>query len=909
MIIVSIGIGFAFVSLAVGSKKQTEHAVQNGSLSLMNAACKISVPCSSLTAKQQEIVHGAFAGKPPEGVDLINYNQLISYAMIQSQNAINGSGGENGQQYKEAQIIIDAIQNDSDSIGQRLVAEINKKIKDPSFVETNFSSVANANPSGLYAFFGKGNKIQLKSCTPVYVNQYGSSTVPISNVSVDLNSSNYDDLAPWAQGGPDQSQLNADKKPYTFVSGYTAIEPNIVGSASGSATPYRSLYAISINPNEPVHLVAASEVTTPTSKVSKATGGKMPPFNGLNLIADVQGTGANANYQTSVFVVAGGQTASETPLLPPSIPGGYITVKNAGPLNFPGNIEIVDITEAPEANELFTGVYLTGTANTTGHAPGTINPTGFPLFSTDQKTLLDWAEYNYLRLNGKTTTKPATNPDQPIFNIGGAIASNEELEAIRYVNAQDKTLGVGIGDKPSPSTICSFCNWENFTGKTAKKPCQDLKTSFTLAYGVPHVLSSFSAPNITSVEAAKGSYLSAYEYTTKNLSEMDFQIQRTVTKSSMFINVRKGSNFGGIPGDPGEDQWITTTTTTDTLNKSGTALTLAATPNLGECVNNIGKTENNDFLVGVAGMQKFPHDKMLYASGTNGSGDFLSFMSTVAKAPTNPAEVKSIKIGQDGTLLDYISQTSVNHSAPPAAASFIMLTSDGTTMKRKVVTPLAELLRPTQTSYPFATIAQYANGTAKVTAGRALQARDKFAAAVKLQMTAKTGKIGSLMKAMRQIAPNKDPEIFGGEVYDILTGQTLGLGQTMYIYADQNNKDILGQPKLILTKTPPGSNADQIPNGQVQTFRNTYAVMGKTVNPKKEMAIIDSLFTKLVKLSGAAKIRGVDEVTWTPNTGSNNFLGELSFTSGLTGMSTQNFNLLIRIIKQTTEKNVVSMPN
>ncbi|MBX9772278.1 MAG: hypothetical protein K2X29_12955, partial [Candidatus Obscuribacterales bacterium] len=407
MIIVSIGIGFAFVSLAVGSKKQTEHAVQNGSLSLMNAACKISVPCSSLTAKQQEIVHGAFAGKPPEGIDLINYNQLISYAMIQSQNAINGSGGENGQQYKEAQIIIDAIQNDSDSIGQRLVAEINKKIKDPSFVETNFSSVANANPSGLYAFFGKGNKIQLKSCTPVYVNQYGSSTVPISNVSVDLNSSNYDDLAPWAQGGPDQSQLNADKKPYTFVSGYTAIEPNIVGSASGSATPYRSLYAISINPNEPVHLVAASEVTTPTSKVSKATGGKMPPFNGLNLIASVQGSDANANYQTSVFVVAGGQTASETPLLPPSIPGGYITVKNAGPLNFPGNIEIVDITEAPEANELMTGVYLTGTT------------LQYPLFTTDQKTLLDWAEYNYLRLNSKPATKPAKNDNQPIFNIGG----------------------------------------------------------------------------------------------------------------------------------------------------------------------------------------------------------------------------------------------------------------------------------------------------------------------------------------------------------------------------------------------------------------------------------------------------------------------------------------------------------
>lgn len=900
MIIVAIGLGFAFVSLAVGSKKQAEHAVQNGSLSLMNAACKVSVPFGSLSAKQQEIVHGAFAGKPPEGIDLINYNQLVSYAMIQSQNAINGSGGENGAQYKEAQVIIDAIQNDSDSIGQRLIAEINKKLQDPSFVETNFSSVANANPSGLYAFFGNGNKIQLKSCTPVYINQYGSSTVPISNVSIDLNSSNYDDLAPWAQGGPDQSQLNADKKPYTFVSGYTAIEPSIVaGSGGGAASPYRTFYAISINPNEPVHLVASSEVTTPTSKASKVTGGKMPPFNGLNVIASVEGSGSNANYQTSVFVVAGGQTASETPLLPPSIPGGYITVKNAQPLNFPGTIEIVDIAEAPEANELMTGVYLTGTAA----------PFAYPLFSTDQKTLLAWAKYNYLRLNNKPATKPALNADQPIFNIGGAVASNEELEAIRYAITKDEIIGVGAGTAPAPSTICSECFWNNFEGKLAKKQCQELKNSFTMAYGVPKILSSFSTPNITSVEAAKGAYVAAYGYATKNLAEYDFAKQTTTTKSTIFINVRKGSNFGGIPGDPGEDQWITTTTTTESWNKTGTVLTLAATKNLGECINNIGKNPDSDFYVGVSGLQKFPHDKMLYASGTNGQGDFLSFMSTVAKSPTNPAEVKSIKVGQDGTLLDYISETSVNHNAAPAAASFIKLTNDGTTMKRTVVTPLADLLRPMQTSYPFATITQYANGTAKVTAGRALQPRDKFAAAVKTQLTVKNGKVGSLMAAMRQIAPNKDPEIFGGEVYDILTGQTLGLGQTMYIYADQNNKDILGQPKLILTKTPPGNNANQIPNGQVQTFRNTYTVMGKAVNPKKEMAIVDSLFTKLTKLGGAAKIKGVDEVTWTPNTGSNNFLGELSFTSGLTGMNTTEFNMLLRIISQSTTKNVVSIPN
>lgn len=899
LVIVAIGIGFAFVSFAVGSKKQTEHAVQNGSLSLMNAACKISVPVSSLTLKQQEIVHGAFAGKPPEGIDLINYNQLIGYAMMQSQNAINGTGGENGQQYKEAQIIIDAIQNDSDSIGQRLVAEINKKLKDPSFIETNFASVANANPSGLYAFFGQGNKIQLKSCTPVFINQYGSSTIPISNVSVDLNNSEYDDLAPWAQGGPDKSQMNEDKKPFTFVSGYTAIEPNIVaGSGGGSASPYRSFYAISINPNEPVHLVAASEVTTPTSKNSKVTGGKMPPFNGLNLVADVQGTGTNANYQTSVFVVAGGQTSTETPLLPPSVPGGYITVKNAAALNFPNNIEIVDIAEAPEANELFTGVYLTGTT------------LQYPLFSTDQKTLLDWAEYNYRRLRSEPATKPATNADQPIFNIGGAVASTEELEAIRYVNTLDKIIGVGAGPNPAPSTICSQCLYNNFEGKLAIRQCQDLKNSFTMAYGVPRILSSFSAPNITSVEAAKGSYLAAYEYATKNIAEYDFAKQTTVSKGTIFLNVRKGSAYGGIPGDPGEDQWITTTTTTVSLNKTGKILTLAATPNLGECVNNIGKSEESEFLVGVSGLQKFPHEKMLYASGTDGSGDFVTkFMPTVAAAPKNPADVRSIKIGQDGTILDYLSQASVNYSPTNALTRPVMLWNEGTTKKSKYVGSLPELINPMKTSYPFATITQYANGTAKVGPGKALDPREKFAAEVKKQMTIKNGKIGTLVKSMHQIVPNKDLEIFGGEVYDILTGQTIGLGQTLYIYADQNNKDSLGQPKLILTKTPPGSNANQTPNGQVQTFRTTYPVMGKSVNPKKEMAIVDSLFTKLTKINGASTIKGVDEITWTPNTGSNNFLGELSFTSGLTGMSTTNFNMLLKIISQTTTKNVVSVPN
>ena len=60
VVLVLVGILFAFITMGIGGKKQAEHAIQAGSLVLMKAACQIAVPVSSLTSDQKDIITGAF---------------------------------------------------------------------------------------------------------------------------------------------------------------------------------------------------------------------------------------------------------------------------------------------------------------------------------------------------------------------------------------------------------------------------------------------------------------------------------------------------------------------------------------------------------------------------------------------------------------------------------------------------------------------------------------------------------------------------------------------------------------------------------------------------------------------------------------------------------------------------------
>lgn len=880
VIIVIIGLAFVFITMQVGSKRQTEHAMQSGSLSLMQAVCKVSVPYSSLTSAQQNIVNGAFQGKPPEGISLLNYNQLIGYAMMQSQNAIDDKGGANGSEYSNVQQIMDAIQNDPDSIGQRLITAINKQINDSSFIDKNFTSIANANPTGLAAFTGKKFQVQLKSCTPVYLNQYGSSSNPISNVSVDLNNSAYSSLSRWAQGGPDNTHKNSENnQPYSYVTGYTAIEPSVVaGSGGAGATPYRALYALSINPSEPVHIVAANAITTPKAVSSTASGGRMPPFNGLRLVAVITSGDAIAN-QTETYVVAGGKTTLNSPILPPSIPGGYIIIKNAPGLNFPTSINVVNVDAAPQNKELMTGVFISNNS----------------LFTTDGSTttgLIAWAQYNASVKAGTPLPEPQMNSVDPIFNAGGIIASKDELSKVTFVDKDNTITGQsykGLGNK---TTICTQCFWDSFEGKGAVGPCQKLRPSFFAAYGVPNTVTTFPALNITSVEAAKAAFIHAYGYVTQHFAEYDSTIETNTSSGVGLVNIQT-PGAGALNGGRGQDDFVQTTITTTSWNKNGTAITLSANGTPGICTNAIGTSPGNDVVVGISGLEKFQHQKYLYASNADTNADFLSFTSQVATPPTDSYNIRSVKIGQSGTLLDYISQIEGHIDAKHSTAK----------------TPVKNLIAPMTTDYPFCNI----SAAGKATSTNRLMKRETFVRDLKAQLGKDNGTVGAFIRTMHQITPTKDATQFANEVYDILTGPTVPMGKTMYIYADPYNLDPQQVPMLKLSETPPNYDTNITANGTAQIYRSSYTVMGYNINPPKEMAITDQLFTKLLASVGngtKGNIKGVDQATWTPNTSNNNFLGQLDFASGLEGIEQSDFDVIVSLIsKKTTSQVVGSIPN
>ena len=177
------------------------------------------------------------------------------------------------------------------------------------------------------------------------------------------------------------------------------------------------------------------------------------------------------------------------------------------------------------------------------------------------------------------------------------------------------------------------------------------------------------------------------------------------------------------------------------------------------------------------------------------------------------------------------------------------------------------------------------------------------------------GTVGAFIMRMHQIVPKKTNTQFADEVYAILTQTTIPLGQTFYIYADPNaqNVDAQGIAKLMISTTPPANvTANQTPNGTPQIYQSSYEVIDCAINPAGELAISDQLFTTELPASAPhisnwagydlgnpsnpyywwfyqgnapPTLTGSDSSLWIPNSGNNNFLGELNFNSGLQGQT------------------------
>ena len=503
VVLVLVGILFAFITLSVGGKKQAEHAVEAGALSLIAVASKqVGTNLLNDTTQNGIIEQNNFADlvNPPSTglVNLLNYNKLIGQTMLVASNAIDDLGGTDNEAYTAAQAVIDDVQTGDNSIGQRLAKSLNDKLQvnngvalDPTFIQNNFLQIANANPLSLA---GIAPKIKVVSITLGYVDQYSSSNkYAIANISV--NRSKYPNLSAYTSDIPDPKNPGA-----YYLQGYSPMNMKL-----GSST--QTLMGVTITPGEGPHLVASSAFTP--APPYKNTKGGLPP-NAIQIVASVETSHGTINTVTRTVVAGALQGTVLAP--PPSIPSGYIVVKNAAGINFPGVLNIIDIEQSPFNKELMTGVYLTNNN----------------LFSTDSGLLSLWAAYNK---NGQQGNQPS---NVGIFDSTGQPATMSELSQLASIGMPDQN-----------GSLCQSCLWYNLGGPQATQPCTNLVTSFMTAYGIPNTVNQIPVANVLAVEAAKATVISWYGQTAQYLGNL--LLNAHVNSAFMYGTTKPGICM--FPGD------------------------------------------------------------------------------------------------------------------------------------------------------------------------------------------------------------------------------------------------------------------------------------------------------------------------------------------------------------------------
>jgi hypothetical protein len=135
--------------------------------------------------------------------------------------------------------------------------------------------------------------------------------------------------------------------------------------------------------------------------------------------------------------------------------------------------------------------------------------------------------------------------------------------------------------------------------------------------------------------------------------------------------------------------------------------------------------------------------------------------------------------------------------------------------------------------------------------------------------------IAALKQRMREIKPTATDS----EMNQLLTGNTIDLGQTFYIWVDDTNT-------FRMTQTVPQwktgiDNTSVSADGSATPFSVSFPTIGLSVDPVGECGFNQTLFAQ--EPNAATQYLGVDTATWTPSSGASNLLGTLSFSETISG--------------------------
>ncbi len=145
--------------------------------------------------------------------------------------------------------------------------------------------------------------------------------------------------------------------------------------------------------------------------------------------------------------------------------------------------------------------------------------------------------------------------------------------------------------------------------------------------------------------------------------------------------------------------------------------------------------------------------------------------------------------------------------------------------------------------------------------------------------------IGSIINRIIQLEPNKSVATLASDIYNVLVNTQIPMDSSFYISVNYHGtKESDGTyPIQLSMQAPAGYNASspQVADGNARVFVNSYSVIGLSVDTYHELGIHDQLFTNY-----SGNLMGNDSVTWTPSSGYNNLVGNLTFSNYLTGQET-----------------------
>jgi hypothetical protein len=135
--------------------------------------------------------------------------------------------------------------------------------------------------------------------------------------------------------------------------------------------------------------------------------------------------------------------------------------------------------------------------------------------------------------------------------------------------------------------------------------------------------------------------------------------------------------------------------------------------------------------------------------------------------------------------------------------------------------------------------------------------------------------IAQIKQRMKEIKPTATD----AEMNELLTGNTLDLGATFYIWLDGTNT-------FRMTQSAPQwgnvtANTNLSPDGSPRPTGVSFPTIGLSVDPIGECGFNQSLFA--VQPDAATDYLGVDTATWTPSSGAGNLLGTLAFSESISG--------------------------